>query len=96
PLSDASWIAVQLDFNHQGDHFFDITNSDLSKEDAYTVANARVSWQLNDNLNLAAWVKNFTDEEYRVYTFDFTGPAGFNQQFFAPPRWFGVSAKYTF
>ncbi len=96
PLSGDSWVALQLDFNHQGDHFFDITNSDVSKEDAYTVLNARVSYQVNDKLNLAAWVKNLADEEYRVYTFDFTGIAGFNQQFFAPPQWFGVSAHYQF
>ncbi len=96
PLSGDSWVALQLDFNHQGDHFFDITNSDVSKEDAYTVLNARVSYQVNDKLNLAAWVKNLADEEYRVYTFDFTGIGGFNQQFFAPPQWFGVSAHYRF
>ncbi|MCP4300141.1 MAG: TonB-dependent receptor, partial [Gammaproteobacteria bacterium] len=96
PLTADSWVALQLDFNHQGDHYFDITNSDLSKEDAYTVVNARVSYQVNDKLNLAAWVKNLTDEEYRVYTFDFTSIAGFNQQFFAPPQWFGVTAHYQF
>lgn len=96
PLSDNSWVALQLDFNHQGDHFFDITNSAVSKEDAYTVVNARISYQVNENLNVAAWVKNLTDEEYRVYTFDFTGIAGFNQQFFAPPQWFGVSMHYKF
>ncbi len=96
PLSDSSWVALQLDFNHQGDHFFDITNSAVSQEDAYTVLNARISYQVNENLNVAAWVKNLTDEEYRVYTFDFTGIAGFNQQFFAPPQWFGVSVHYGF
>ncbi len=96
PLSGGSSVALQLDFNHQGDHFFDITNSSVSKEDAYTVVNARVSYQMNEKLNLAAWVKNLTDEEYRVYTFDFTGIAGFNQQFYAPPQWFGVSAHYQF
>lgn len=96
PLSADSWLALQLDFNHQADHFFDITNSEVSKEDSYTVLNARISYQVNQRLNLSAWVKNLTDEEYRVYTFDFTGIAGFNQQFFGPPQWFGVSARYEF
>lgn len=96
PLSGDSWVALQLDFNHQADHFFDITNSSVSKEDAYTVVNARISYQVNDKLNLAVFAKNLTDEEYRVYTFDFTAIAGFNQQFFAPPRWIGVSARYDF
>lgn len=96
PLSGDSSLAFQLDFNHQGDHYFDITNSPVSKEDAYTVLNARVTYRINENFDVAAWVKNLADEEYRVYTFDFTSIAGLNQQFFAPPQWFGVSARYTF
>ncbi len=89
-----TWSA-QIDFNHQGEHYFDITNSAVSKEDAYTVFNARVGWQLDENWEFSAWVKNLSDEEYRVYTFDFSGPAALNQQFYAPPRWFGLSARYS-
>ncbi|MBR9910085.1 MAG: TonB-dependent receptor [Gammaproteobacteria bacterium] len=89
-------LSLQLDFNHQGDHYFDITNSDRSKEDAYTVFNARVGYQVNENLKVALFAKNLTDEEYRVYTFDFTGPAGLNQQFYAPPRWVGANLNYSF
>lgn len=89
-------LSLQLDFNHQDDHYFDITNSDVSKEDSYTVFNARIGYKVSDNLTVAAYVKNLTDEEYRVYTFDFTGPAGFNQQFYAPPRWYGVNVNYSF
>ena len=89
-------LSIQVDFNHQGEHYFDITNSDVSKEDSYTVFNARIGYKVSDNLTLAAYVKNLADEEYRVYTFDFTGPAGFNQQFYAPPRWWGVNVNYSF
>ncbi|HEY5791616.1 MAG TPA: TonB-dependent receptor, partial [Gammaproteobacteria bacterium] len=72
-------VAVQADFNHQGDHYFDITNSPVAKEDAYTLWNARVSYTtLDEKLEVAAFVKNLSDEEYRVYTFDFTPIAGFN------------------
>jgi iron complex outermembrane recepter protein len=38
-------------------------------------------------------VKNFTNEEYRLYNLDL-GLLGFVQQVFAPPRQFGVSAAY--
>jgi iron complex outermembrane receptor protein len=41
-------------------------------------------------------VKNLTNEEYRVYSFDFTSAAGFNQNFYAAPRWVGVTLNYTF
>jgi iron complex outermembrane recepter protein len=89
-------LSIQLDFNHQGEHYFDISNKDISKEDAYTVFNARVGYEVNENWTVSAFVKNLTDEEYRVYTFDFTGPAGFNQQFFAPPRWYGAQVRFSF
>jgi iron complex outermembrane recepter protein len=89
-------LSLQVDFNHQGEHFFDISNSDLSKEDAYTVFNASIDYNLTDQWAVSAFMKNLTDEEYRVYTFDFTKPAGFNQQFYAPPRWAGASVNYSF
>ena len=96
PVNDVDALSLQVDFNHQGKHFFDITNSAVSTEDSYTVLNARAAYHWNENMTFAFWVKNLTDEEYRVYTFDFTGPAGFNQQFFAPPRWFGGTVSYEF
>ena len=68
----------------------------MSHEGSYTVFNARIGYRWNEKLSFALWGKNITGEEYRVYTFDFTGPAGLNQQFFAPPRWIGGTASYTF
>lgn len=89
-------MSFQIDFNHQGEQFFDITNSEISREESYTVFNARVGYDISDNLSISAFVKNLTDEEYRVYSFDFTGPAGLNQNFYAAPRWAGVTLAYTF
>lgn len=96
PIGSSQSLAFQVDFNHQAEHFFDISNSDVSREGGYTVYNARISYKVTEELSVSGWVKNFTDEEYRVYTFDFSGPAGFNQQFFAPPRWYGFSVNYQF
>lgn len=89
-------MSFQIDFNHQGEQFFDITNSEVSREDSYTVFNARIGYDLTENLSVSAFVKNLTDEEYRVYSFDFTGPGGFNQNFFAAPRWAGITIEYTY
>ena len=91
-------LAGVLSFNYQGEHFFDITNSDISREDGYFLLDARLSYVMGDQnqIEFAVFGKNLTDKEYRVYTFDFTGPAGFNQQFFGPPRWFGGSVALRF
>ena len=91
-------LAGVLSFNYQGDHFFDITNSDISRQEGYFLLDARVSYKMGEEqqVEFAFFGKNLTDKEYRVYTFDFTGPAGFNQQFFGPPRWFGGSISFTY
>lgn len=91
-----SLVSVQADFSHQDDHFFDVVNQQIARESGYTVWNARAAYAFGSDLSweLSAWVKNLTDEEYRRYTFDFSGPGAFNQQFFAPPRWYGVTLNY--
>lgn len=87
-----------VDFNYQGDQFFDITNSAVSEEDGYSLVNLRLAYTggQDDNYEVAFFVNNVADTEYRVYTFDFTGIAGLNQQFFGPPRWYGGSLTYRF
>jgi len=88
---------VQVDFNYQGEHFFDITNSEISRENGYMVWNARLGWvSASESLEVALFAENFTDEEYRVYTFNFTDPGGFNQVFLGRPAWIGVNALYRF
>ncbi|PCI47902.1 MAG: TonB-dependent receptor [Alphaproteobacteria bacterium] len=90
-IGNGGELSAQVDFNYQGEHFFDIKNQFVSQEDGYWVWNARLAYQLPDNnMELSVFVKNFTKSNYKVYTFDFTGDFGFNQQFYGPPRWFGV------
>ena len=89
-------ISLQLDFNHQGEQFFDITNSEISKEASYTIFNARIGYDFTDNLSISAFVKNLTAQQYRVYSFDFTSAAGFNQDFYGAPRWVGININYNF
>ena len=89
-------LSYQIDGNYKSDHFFDVSNIDVSRQGGYTVHNARIGWvSPNENLEVSLWAKNLFEKEYLVYTFDFTGLAGFNQQFFGQPRWLGVSAKYN-
>jgi hypothetical protein len=41
-------------------------------------------------------VNNAFEEEYKSYTFDFSGLFGFNQQAAGLPRWWGVGARLKF
>src|SRR5688572_3953814 len=82
---------------YQDEIYYDIQNVPVSFEDGYTVGNLRLSYA-NDASpwEIAAFVDNITDEEYLVYTFDFTGTFGFNQLAYGKPRWYGVSFRYNF
>jgi iron complex outermembrane receptor protein len=90
-------IGIQGTATYQDHIFYDIQNVPVSLEDGYTVGNVRLSYA-NDSSpwEIAAWVNNVTNEEYLVYTFDFTGTFGFNQQAYGRPRWAGVSFRYNF
>ena len=96
PLENAT-ISTILSFNVQGSHFFDITNSDISRQGTYALLDARVSYIPDDSFwQFNVFVENLTDEEYLVYTFDFTGIGGFNQLFFGRPLTWGVSLDLSF
>lgn len=97
PFLGNGHLAAQLDFNYQGDQFFDIQNHPISEQEAYTVGNARLSYtSANDKVKVAVFVNNFADKEYKVYTFDFTAAFRYNQQFYAPPRWVGANVSIDF
>lgn len=90
-------LAVQGWGNYQSDTWFDIQNHPVSKENGYAIANFRASYAPEgDAWEVYAFVHNAFDEEYKSYTFDFSGLFGFNQQAFGPPRWWGIGARMNF
>ncbi len=87
--------AVQVDGVINDDQNLEVTNADVSKEDGYSVWNANLSYTTDDeSWKVSAWVKNLTDEEYRIYNLDL-GALGATS-FYAPPRWYGVNVSYNF
>lgn len=84
-------VAIQLDANWNADQWMEGTNSLVSKQDAYNVANASFTYS-TDRWSASAWVKNVTDENYLLYNLDL-GLAGFIEQVYAPPRQWGVTVR---
>jgi iron complex outermembrane recepter protein len=87
---------VQVDFNHQSKTFFLITNKPNLSENGYFVANAKIGAKLLDRkLDLSLWMRNLSDEHYKVGGYD---SAGFTADplFWSVPRTYGVSIKYEF
>lgn len=96
-LTDGSSVAAQLDGTYSSEVFFDNLNQPALKEDAYTQLNARVSWRSSDERwELAAWARNLTDEDYRIYAFDLTADLGYIQEVYHAPRTYGLSAGFYF
>lgn len=95
-------MAAQVDFNYSGDQFLETTNAPASFEPSHFIGNASFSLSdRNGRWDLKLWVKNFTDEEYRIYNLDLAGAdvvggTPFNESVFGPPRRFGVTAGYRF
>ncbi len=90
-------LTAQADFNFQTEIFFDIQNHPISSQEAHAVGNVRLTYTTEDERGkIAVFVNNVADQEYKVYTFDFTSSFNFNQQFYAPPPWVGVTLSYNF
>lgn len=89
-------MAAQVDGVWNDEQYIEATNSQISKEDAYLVWNARLTYTSGDDAwQLAGWVKNAGDEVYRLYNLDL-GLLGIGQEVYAPPRWYGATVTYRF
>lgn len=100
PAFDGS-VAAQIDATYMGEHFFQLKNSPVAKEDAYILSNARISYTSPDqSWRVDAFVNNLTDEEYRTMAFDLAGEPsvggfGLVENYYGLPRWWGVSVNYA-
>jgi iron complex outermembrane receptor protein len=91
-------MSVQGDAVYRSKHYFALTDAETSEEDGYVLANASLNYTTDDGKWMAsAYVKNITDEEYLVQTFDLssTDVFGLTEQYYGRPRWWGVSLKYS-
>jgi iron complex outermembrane receptor protein len=89
--------AIQGDMLHNSSFCFSVMCAPDEKEPGYEVYNARISFgDIDDRWELAAFVKNITKTQYRVYALDVSLYDGSVLGTYAAPRTFGVSATYRF
>jgi len=90
-------VGIQGDVLYSSEFCFTVLCAPVEQEDAYTVANARLSYDSGSGRwGVAAFVDNLFEEEYRVYAFDSSLFAGVVAGVYARPRWYGLSATYRF
>ncbi len=97
----AGSLAAQYDFSYMDDHYFQLKNSPVGKEDAYTLSNVRLTYTSGEgDWSVSAFVNNVTNEEYRQMVFDLSGDPtaggfGMAESYYGKPRWWGVSLTYN-
>ncbi len=70
----------------------------FSRADAYAVWNFRVDWRgvFGSGFDVAAYVKNATDEEYVLGGLNVVDSGGYGAYHYGAPRTIGSSVRYTF
>ncbi|ODU21944.1 MAG: hypothetical protein ABS87_04340 [Sphingomonas sp. SCN 67-18] len=92
----AGELAFQVDGRFNSAQYLEGTNSQVSHQEAYAIANASISFTApGDAWQASLWVKNFTNSEYLLYNLDL-GLAGFVEQIYGPPRQFGGTVRFSF
>jgi iron complex outermembrane receptor protein len=60
------------------------------------MVNARAQWDVNDNLSLALWGTNLTDEQYRLAGIEFYNNFGYGLGGSSEPRMYGIDVTYRY
>jgi iron complex outermembrane receptor protein len=97
PLADAGALSAQLSWYRQDEFEMTDINDPNGRIPAYSLMNAALDWRdvMGKTIDLRAYVKNLTDEEYgtggtSVWT------TGFVTTLLGPPRTYGFEMRYRF
>ncbi|MGH8249411.1 MAG: TonB-dependent receptor [Steroidobacteraceae bacterium] len=89
--------SIQGDVLYSDDFCFTVLCAPVEEESSYYVANARIGFAAPDGRwEVAAFVNNLTEEEYRVYAFDSSLFSGVVAGVYARPRTYGLTASFRF
>ena len=89
-------LTVGAQLKHVGDHFQNLAATEIIKTSAYTLVDARVSYEPKDGRwGLALWGKNLGDKRYYTGGFDISG-LGIAAAYLNLPRSYGAEFRYRF
>ena len=90
-------LALQADGSYTGSRYGNLRNFTAHKLDSFFLQNFRVSWETDDKAwLLSGFVNNAFDKRYAIERFDLSTLCGCTNESFGLPRWYGVSARYSF
>jgi len=86
-------MAAQGDFAWRANQIFNLSNTEVVREDSYAVVNLSLGYTSgSDRYFATVFVRNLLDEEYREYAFDTTGDFGSIEGVAGLERWYGMTA----
>jgi iron complex outermembrane receptor protein len=95
-------LRLYAEGNYYGKQYFDAFNTERDAQDAYGVANARLSFETTGKRGWAvgAWIKNITNRQYLAYALNQkdldTGALGFDYALVGEPRTYGADVTLRF
>ncbi len=91
-------VIFRVDGNYVASQYFDVFNDRDTEEDSRAIGNARLTLRPQDRtgIEVALWVKNFTDEEYRTSMINLLDNFGYVYTLLGAPRTYGLEATWRF
>jgi iron complex outermembrane receptor protein len=87
-------LSAQVNGSYTDSFFYNLRNFDSEQYDSYTLANLRFGYAPEGgNWEVAAFVKNVTDERYRTVGYNLATLCGCSEDGYGQPRWAGVTFK---
>lgn len=100
-VTDFGYLTANLNGSFQDKQWFSAYNDkaeyEATKQDAYHLLNARLSWySADESYSISAWAKNLEDIEYDYYAIDLQASFGYTYFLSGPPRTWGLEGTYRF
>jgi iron complex outermembrane receptor protein len=95
-LGDFGVLTLSTIWKYNSEQFYTLFNTEADREESYTVGNVRATLAVGERFELAAFVNNVADEEYRIFVSDNVGFVSVIEENWGRPRWAGVSATFRF
>ncbi|MEM0910803.1 MAG: TonB-dependent receptor, partial [Pseudomonadota bacterium] len=88
-------LTGSINYSWQNDYFTGSENRDTFLIDSFSVVNAHISYETNEQWRFTLWANNLTDEEYLLIRSDFGDVIGIGEHY-AMPRTYGIRIAKVF
>ena len=90
-------LTLGVDGSYTAGFYHNLRNFDANWLEGYSLFNARIGWESDDEkFRLGFFVNNLTDKRYKTVGYDLSTLCGCTEESYGRPRWWGITAGFTF